>query len=369
MMSPADGSPVSAGDVGWHSYYVGALKLLACGRPKPFLDENGRLVRGSISEKVFADINGMKQGMFIQSKDATHPVLLFLHGGMPEYFLTERYPTGLENDFTVIWWEQRGAGLSYSRGIPPETMRPDQFIADTLSVTSYLRNRFGKGKIYLMAHSGGTFTGLQAAARAPELYHAYIGVAQVVHQLKSERLAYEHMLGRFKEAGDSRMVRDLEAAPVTLAGGTPKAYLAVRDRAMHRLGVGTTHDMKSVLSGVVWPSLRSPQYTLAEKARMWRGKLSSGASVLWDEMLAADLAERVPELAIPAYFFHGIHDYTVSYPLARDYFETLKAPLKGFYSFDRSAHSPILEEPEKARRIMRQDVLAAANSLADGPRR
>ena len=89
---------------------------------------------------------------------------------MPEYFLTERYPTGLENDFTVVWWEQRGAGLSYSPDIAPETMTLEQFIADTLSVTNYLRNRFGKEKIYLMAHSGGTFIGLQAAARAPELY-------------------------------------------------------------------------------------------------------------------------------------------------------------------------------------------------------
>ena len=50
--------------------------------------------------------------MFIQSTDPAHPVLLCLHGGLPEYFLTERYPTGLEKDFTVVWWEQRGAGLS-----------------------------------------------------------------------------------------------------------------------------------------------------------------------------------------------------------------------------------------------------------------
>jgi pimeloyl-ACP methyl ester carboxylesterase len=210
---------------------------------------------------------------------------------------------------------------------------------------------------------------LQAAARAPEPYHAYIGIAQTVHQLKSERLAYEYMLGRFKETGDHRMVRKLEAAPVTMTGGIPDAHLAVRDSAMHRLGVGTTHDMNSVLSGIFWPSLRSPQYTPGEKIKMWRGKLSSGVSVLWDEMLATDLAERVTELALPAYFFHGVYDYTVNYQLAKDYFEGLKAPLKGFYSFDRSAHSPILEEPEKARRIMREDVLAGANSLADEPRR
>jgi pimeloyl-ACP methyl ester carboxylesterase len=326
-------------------------------------------VRGSTSEKVFADINGVRQGMFIQSKDAARPVLLYLHGGLPEYFLTERHPAGLDDDFTVAWWEQRGAGLSWWPGIPPESMTAEQFIADTLAVTDYLRNRFGKDKIYLMAHSGGTFIGLQAAARAPHAYCAYIGVAQVVRQLESEERAYEHLLARFRATGDRRMVRKLEAAPVTTTAGTPDGYLAVRDKAMHSLGVGTTYDMTSVLRGIVWPSLRSPHYTAGEKVRLWRGKLSSGVSALWDEMLATDLADRVARLAVPAYFFHGIHDYTVSYQLAKDYAAALTAPLKGFYTFERSAHSPVLEEPERARAIMREDVLAGANNLADGSRR
>ena len=343
------------------------LKPLGRGRPEPLLQGNSRRARGN-SEKVFTDINGVRQGMFIQSTDPGHPVLLCLHGGLPEYFLTERYPTGLENDFTVAWWEQRGAGLSYSPGIPPETMTPEQFIADTLSVTDYLRNRFGKDKIYLMAHSGGTFIGLQAAARAPAAYCAYIGVAQMVHQIESERRAHEYMLERFRQAGNGRMVRRLQAAPVTTTAGTPAAYLRVRDKAMHGLGVGTAHDMTSVLRGIFWPSLKSPHYTPGEKARLWRGKRSSGVSALWDEMLATDLADRVKELALPAYFFHGVYDYTVSYQLAKDYVEGLKAPLKGFYTFGRSAHSPVMEEPQKARRIMREDVLARTNSLADHPR-
>jgi pimeloyl-ACP methyl ester carboxylesterase len=328
--------------------------------------ERVRPVRNGVTEKAFAEINGTRQGMFIQSKDTARPVLLFLHGGLPEYFLTERYPTGLENDFTVAWWEQRGAGLSYKPGIPRGKMNVEQFIADTLSVTNYLRDRFGKDKIYLMAHSHGTFFGIQAAARAPELYHCYVGVAQMVHQLESERLAYEYMLERFKQAGDSRMVRRLEGARVTMTDGTPPAYLALRDRAMHTLGVGTTHDMRSVLTGIFWPSLSSRHYTPGEKIKLWRGKLAYGVSALWDEMLATDVADLVPELALPVYFFHGSYDYTVSYRLARDYLERLKAPLKGFYTFDRSAHSPVLEEPEKARRIMREDVLAGANGLADG---
>jgi hypothetical protein len=51
--------------------------------------------------------------MFIQITDPAHPVLLCLHGGLPEYFMTDRYPTGPESDFTVVWWEQRSAGFSY----------------------------------------------------------------------------------------------------------------------------------------------------------------------------------------------------------------------------------------------------------------
>ena len=51
----------------------------------------------------------------------------------------------------------------------------EQLISDTVAVTNYLRDRFGKEKIYLMGHSGGTFIGIQTAAREPELYYAYIG--------------------------------------------------------------------------------------------------------------------------------------------------------------------------------------------------
>jgi hypothetical protein len=77
---------------------VAALRATSRRKPRPFLDERGRPLAGSISEKSFVTIDGARQGMFIKSKDVSDPVLLYLHGGpgMPTYFLTERYPTGLE---------------------------------------------------------------------------------------------------------------------------------------------------------------------------------------------------------------------------------------------------------------------------------
>ena len=74
-------------------------------------------------------------------------------------------------------------------------------------------------------------------------------------------------------------------------------------------------------------------------------------------MQVTDLTQQVTELEIPVYFFHGAYDYTCAYPLAKDYFEKLKAPIKGFYTFGQSAHSPMFEEPEKMLKILREDVL------------
>ncbi len=335
------------------------------GKPVPFLDENGKTIEGSISEKIHLNINGVEQGMFIKSKNAAHPVLLYLHGGMPDYFLTKKYHPGLEEYFTVVWWDQRGSGISCSADIPAESMTLEQMISDTLELTNFLRRRFDKDKIYLMGHSGGTFIGIHAAARAPEFYFAYIGVAQMSNQLKSEKLAYDYMLEQFNENGNRKMVGKLLTVPVTMRDGIPDGYLAVRDMAMHSLGIGTTRDMKSVVTGIFLPSLQSREYTLREKINMWLGKSRSGVSILWDSMVGTDLTIQVPELELPVYFFEGIYDYTCSYTEAKAYFQKLKAPLKGFYTFKQSAHSPIFEEPEKTQRILRDDVLRGVINLAD----
>jgi pimeloyl-ACP methyl ester carboxylesterase len=216
----------------------------------------------------------------------------------------------------------------------------------------------------MMAHSGGSLIGIQASARAPELFYAYIGVGQMSYQLKSEILSYEYMLKRYQEIGNARMVKQLEATPPKMSVPLPAAYMKVRDSAMHDLGVGTTHDMKSVMIGVFLASWLFRQYTVGEKLALWRGKFSSD-KMLWDKMIATDLTKQIQKLDIPVYFFHGKYDYTVSYPLAKAYLNELQIPIKGFYTFDRSAHSPMFEEPDRIKQIVQEDVLAGQNNLSD----
>ena len=163
------------------------------------------------------------------------------------------------------------------------------------------------------------------------------------------------------------MARRLEAAPPTMTIPLPADYEALRDEYMHKIGIGATRKMRSVVTGIFLPSWQFREYTLAEKVNLWRGKVYSRSQdfSLWDRMQATDLTQQVTELAIPVYFFHGQYDYTCAYPLAKAYFEQLQAPLKGFYTFENSAHSPIFEEPEKVLEILREDVLNEATVLAD----
>ena len=196
---------------------TGVLLAFSSGKPNPFPDSNKMPLAGSISEKIHVNINGLDQGMFIKGKDKHKPVMLFLHGGpgLPEYAISYKYASVLEDDFVVCWWEQRGAGLSYHPDIPLEAMTFEQLISDVICVTNYLRERFGQEKIYLMAHSGGTFIGIQAAAHAPELYNAYIAMSQISNQLESEKLAYQYMVEQFTERGDKKALRKLEKYSIT----------------------------------------------------------------------------------------------------------------------------------------------------------
>ncbi len=337
---------------------IGWLLAISPGRPAPLRDSAGRPIPGSISERAAVEIGGISQGMIIQSVDPANPVLLFLHGGpgMTEFFMEQEYPTGLEHHFTMVWWEQRGAGMSFSSDIPPETMTLKRMIADAIEVADYLRVRFGKERIVLLGHSWGSYLGIQVAAAAPDRFIAYVGMAQIAHQLRSEVMAHDYLLGLYRARGDTAMVRRLEAAPVSMAEGTSPQWMRLRDTAMHRAGVGHTHAMRSVITGIFLPVWRVRAYTLIDKINVWRGKIWS-RPFFWEDLLRDDLSERLTDIAVPVHFLVGRHDYTANPALSEAYFEAIKAPMKAFHMFENSAHSPLFEEPAKAVRILVEDVM------------
>lgn len=341
------------------------LIVMSPGKPKQFLDEKGNKLSNSISEKIFLNINGSKQGLFIKGKNLNNPIILYLHGGMPDYFLTERYPTHLEDNFTIVWWEQRNCGISYNSKTTENKTTLDMLVDDTIELTKYLIKRFNKEKIYLMGHSGGTFLGVYVIDKSPELYKAYIGIAQMSDQLLSERSAYKYILNKYRELNDRKMIQYFQSISFDNITDVPEKYLKMRDKAMHELGIGTMRNIRNLFTDLFLPSLYFSEYTLAEKYHLWVSKSKSGISQNWKEMVKTNLMESKIKFKVPIYFFHGLYDYTCSYELAKKYFEKISAPLKGFYTFDKSAHSPLFEEPEKMNHILINDVKNLKTELAD----
>jgi len=292
--------------------------------------------------------------MIIRGADSGRPVLLFLHGGpgSPEYALAESSSLRLEDDFTVCWWEQRGSGMSWSRDIEPGTITLDRMLEDAIEVTNYLRERFGAEKIYLMGHSWGSLLGVLLVDRHPEWYEAYIGIGQVTNQLESEKLAWAHMLETARAQGDRKMAEKLSAFQITGADSLTAQYFSLRNANMLTQDYGMFHEPVSMLT-LTMQVLRAREYTLADKYGYVRGMLlDTGLPIL-----ESNLFECVSKLDVPVYIIHGKFDMQVSYQLSKAWFDVLEAPEKHFYSFENSAHSPFVEEPEKFMQIIRQDIL------------
>jgi pimeloyl-ACP methyl ester carboxylesterase len=346
------------------------LLIVSPGNPKLITDQNRQPIKSSISEKVFLKIGGVRQGMFIRGKDVKNPVLLYVHGvpAFPNYFLIDKYKPGLEDVFTVCYWEQRGGGLSFNHDVSLESMNFEQLASDAIEVTNYLRERFGKEKIYILAHSGGTPFAIMAAAKAPQLYIAYIGMAQITCQAESEKLAYRYMLEQYTASGNKRMVGKLKKYPILNSAEYVVPFLksTIRDKSMHDLGIGTMRNMKSILKDVFIPVWMCRAYTIREKIKIWVSKFSFiKKTKLIEEVVTTDVPARVPKLDIPVYFFSGKFDLTVNHDLCKAYLEKLQAPVKGFYTFNESAHSPIFEEPQRLKEIIINDVLKGTTNLAD----
>jgi len=346
------------------------LAIVSPGKPDAFRDENGEIIVGSISEKIFVPIGGVKQGMFIRGKKIDKPVLLFLHGGpgFPNYFLFDKFNTELEDFFTVCYWEQRGGGLSYAPKVSIESMTLNQLTNDAIEVTNYLRERFAKEKIYILAWSGGTTIALPAVSKAPELFHAYIAMGQLTKQWESEKIAYDFMLKQFTESNNESSIKKLKKFNnlETEADLISFYNSSTRDNLMHEQGIGTMRSMKSVFKDIFLPVWTCRAYTLREKYNIWKSKIFFLPKTnLKNETLTTDFSKAYPEIDIPIYFISGKYDLTVNVDLSKDYYNCVNAPLKGFYTFENSAHGPLFEEPKKMLKILTEDVLKGKNKLAD----
>lgn len=299
-----------------------------------------------IAQKGWAQIGGIRQGYFIRGENEHNPVILFLHGGPGSPELSMIQDTELEKHFTVCYWEQRGAGMTYSADTPPASMTTEQFVEDTRQMTDSLCQWYGVEKIYLMGHSWGSYLGIKTIEKHPEPYHAYIGIGQVCNQLESERLAYDYIVNQARQAGDTKTVEAFEAYDKYADDFPSNDYLLkVRSNSMNKYGVGIKHKDCSMLDIAVG-LLYYRGYTFMDKIRYLQGTMFS-LNNMFHKIIKDNLFETSTRFEVPVYILQGKYDYQVSYELAKAYLDSIDAPQKEFFTFEESAHSPNLEESKR----------------------
>ncbi|MDR1798255.1 MAG: alpha/beta hydrolase [Clostridiales Family XIII bacterium] len=259
----------------------------------------------------------------------------------------------LEKYFTVCYWDQRGAGMTYTGSTDPGTMTVEQMVEDTRVVTEYLKERFGRDKIYRLGHSWGSYLGVKVIEKYPEDYLAYIGVGQVSDQTESERLAYAYMLERARDEGDGDVIEKLgRFDPVAEDFPSLEYLVKARTGILNRYGVGHLHQGLT-FRDILKTFFVFKGYTLREKVNWFRGADFSMIH-LFPVLLDDDLFASSAAFDVPFYVVQGKYDFQVSRVLAEEYLNAVTAPKKGFYECAHSAHSPNMEEPEVFIGILRE---------------
>lgn len=311
---------------------------------------------GSLSEKFVMEINGAPNGFFINSRNTDNPVLLLVSSGpgTDDYVFTDKYKDmRLEDDFTVVYWDYRWMGIAYDSKVRKNEITLDNLLDDTQAVTEYLKERFGKEKIYIMGFSGGTHIALREASRHPENYYAYIGMAQcVTDSAENDTLMYDFMKKVFTECGDKKNLSKLESSVEHVDGMVKCRDWYSYVMLLHEAGGGTIYN-KSEFDGITWPIITARCYTLKEKINYVIGMKMYRTTPLASELDGFDYRRSVKEMKIPVYFISGEYDYNCPWELVKEYSETVSTPSKGFYKIQGSAHSPLWENPEDTCRILR----------------
>ncbi|MBO3739106.1 alpha/beta fold hydrolase [Actinoplanes flavus] len=279
-------------------------------------------IPGGVAE--LAEVDGLR--VMIRGRVPAAPVLLFVPGppgGSMIGTLRRRLPA-LEERFVVATLERRSGA--------PLTL--DSEVADIVAVTEHLRGRFGRDRIVLAAHSGGSIPAVTAAHRRPGLYQAYLGIGQAVSLRDSDRILYADMLAWARSGGRDDLVERLTAQG-------PPPWPDVFDHEPFQLHAPEVY-------GIAGPplDLGVPEYTPLGKAHVMTTMLDAW-DALYPNLQDVDLRRDVPELAIPAWFVQGGREMrSLAEPFAT-WYAALRSPDKRLVVFPESGHHPMSEEPDR----------------------
>jgi proline iminopeptidase len=346
---------------------------------KPFTRDDARKIienvqkivtPNGIDTRVEVPIDGTMQWITVRGRDSHNPILLFIHGGpaAPEMPTSWTFQNGWEDFFTVVQWDQRGAGKTYNANDPSKigpTLTVPQMQQDTDAMVRYLRATYHKDKIFVLGHSWGSFLGLSLAQRHPEWLYAYVGIGQMIDTAEAERLDYDAVLKAAEDAHNTQAVKALKGiAPYVGADGSLSLDKVNTERKWS-VNFGGLSYRRSGYGYYYNAAQLSPDYTDADLDAIDKGSALSLPHFV--QGFGAVNFTNVTDFRCPIVIFAGRHDETTSSTVVAQWFPHVHAPYKKLVWFENSAHMVQIEEPGRVLMHLVDDVLPLAAAKPAGP--
>jgi len=314
----------------------------------------------AVEEAGLVSIGGIQQWISVRGRSKDNPVLLFLHGGPGFTVLpvSYYYMRDWEEFFTVVQWDQRGAGKTYFYNYSEKTQQIfdlDRMVLDTEELIDYLKRKYKKRKIILMAHSFGSLLGVKLAQKHPGWFYAYVGMGQFVDFERSEKYGFEQTLVMARKDNNAEAVKALlSIAPFPDPQRPERNFqnMPIERRWLATYGgyyweskFGSFNDIASM----------SPDYSAEELQSRNVAQAYSG-KMLWDELANINLMSS-KIFKCPVVILQGRHDLGTASFLVNEWFSNIKAPSKKIVWFEDASHMVYEEAPGKTLITLVNDVL------------
>jgi pimeloyl-ACP methyl ester carboxylesterase len=319
----------------------------ACASPDQKIDERG-----------FVAIGGIEQWVTVKGERCANPLILFVSGGPgnPLSPFADALFGAWAKDFTLVQWDQRGAGMSYGRQPPAADAKLtiEQMRDDGLEVVAYLSQRFGKKKLILWGSSWGSILGVHMLKARPELFHAYLGVSQVVSYRENQASSYAALLRLARAADDQAALAVLDSVGAP-PWADPRSFGKVR-RVIRRY--------EAKLSTAAPASWWQPAAEYATPKALSDYEAGEEYSFLnfvglkGDGMFSqVDLPKLGTDLAVPMFFVHGAQDLLATPEVVQRYHDSLRVPQKALVLLERAGHDPNQDLMDAQYRLLIERIL------------
>jgi pimeloyl-ACP methyl ester carboxylesterase len=307
-------------------------------------------VEKRIDESAYVMLGGIEQFVTIHADDRSKPVVLLIHGGPADVQSLFRSEYSVyEHDFTLVQWDQRGAGKTFGRyqdKTPNVTLA--QIVADGVELARYLTRYLNQKRVFVLGHSWGSVVGAGMVQKQPDLFAAFIGTGQVGSWDRGIRYQRDFVRRKAVEAGNQEAIRVIDGID-NFDPTNVQHFLAVSRFLRGYLGKADSDWLSSLRARTLQSA------TASEAEDIGRGQMFSGPALFPDE-IREDLFSTARTFRVPVYIIQGREDVFTPTPVAVDYFNAIRAPSKKLYVIEGAGHFALVTHQNDFLKILREIV-------------